>query len=132
MSAKPKVFKPLSNWHRLVHLLDLNGGTLYKAQLYKPRANYQPDHPEVITDGMPLLTERNLLSYAARYEMQASHMGWVTIQKHHNRAWVTLLPRGRSALKTFRDGKNWDVESQCAIASLHKFRKVIELQGDAE
>ena len=126
MSASSKVYKPESNWHRLVHLLALNGGTLYLAQMYKPKRRsdgtlYSIDH-FIETNGMPKLTEYKLLaSQSMRYEQQAMHMGWVTIQRWNNRTWVTLLPKGRSVLKAFRDGKNWDIAKQsddCCLIKL--------------
>ncbi len=105
-----RFLKPNSNWHRLVHLLDRNDGTLYLAQLYKPKAG-QAAHPEVITDGMPQLTEYALLDYRNRYEKQAALMGWVNIQRHRNRTWVTLLPRGREALKAFAKNEVWNTRT---------------------
>lgn len=125
-----KLVRQNSNWHRLLHLLDRNGGMLYLAQLYKPR-KHQPTHDDVITDGMPKMTEAALLSYAARYEKRAQWLGWVSIQYVNNRSWVTLLPKGREVLKAFRDGKNWDVEKKRPIAKLLKYTKQISLQSDA-
>lgn len=121
-----KIFKPNSNWHRLVHLLDRNGGTLYLAQLYKPRQN-QPEHPEVITDGMPKLTEYELIQYAMRYEKQAARMGWVNIQQYRNRTWVTILPKGRSVLKAFAAGASWNRESDTPVRILKSIHKIIQL-----
>jgi hypothetical protein len=113
MSAKSNVIQPNSNWHRLLHLLDRNGGTLYLAQLYKSKSKgdgkfYSPDHP-IVTDGMPKMTEYKLAlaSASMRYERQAERMGWVMVQKWNNRTWVTLLPKGRSVLKALAEGKMW-------------------------
>ena len=126
MSARIVLVQPNSNWHRLLHLLDRNDGTLYKAQLYKPRAGYQPEHAEVVTDGMPKLTEYSLLaSGAMRYEEQAARMGWVSIQRWNNRAWVILLPKGRSILKALRKGESWNRDSDVAVRPKFKYHKTI-------
>lgn len=127
-----KILKPKSNWHRLVHLLDRNGGMLYIAQLYKPRQN-QPEHPEVIRDGMPQLTEYSLMRGRAAmgYERQAERMGWVNIQRYRGRVWVTLLPKGRSVLKAFEVGASWNSESNEPVRILQSIHKTIQLQGDA-
>ena len=121
-----KIVKPNSNWHRLVHLLDRNGGMLYLAQLYKPKMG-QAGHPEVIRD-MPLLTEYSLMRGRASmgYERQAERMGWVNIQRRRNRVWVTLLPKGRDVLRAFADGKKWNTQEDRPVLELHKV--VINLQ----
>ena len=122
-----KIVKPNSNWHRLVHLLDRNRGTLYLAQLYKPKTG-QAGHPEVIRD-MPLLTEYSLMRGrgAMGYERQAERMGWVNIQRHRNRVWVTLLPKGRSVLKAFEVGASWNTETNEAGKISQSFRKTIRV-----
>lgn len=133
MSAKSNVIQPNSNWHRLLHLLDRNGGTLYLAQLYKPKSKgdgklYSPDHP-IVTDGMPKMTEYSLMlnSAAMRYERQAERMGWVMVQKWNNRTWVTLLPKGRSVLKALAEGKNWNREADVAVRASFKYRSTVIL-----
>lgn len=123
MSAKTNLLKPNSNWHRLLHLLDRNGGTLYKAQLYKPKAGRVCD---IDTDGMPLMTEYSLLaSSAMRYEEQAARMGLVSVQRWNNRAWVILLPKGRSVLKAFTEGNSWNKETDVAVRPSFKYHKTI-------
>ncbi len=116
--CKVNIFKPNTNWHRLLHLLDRNGGMLYIAQLYKPR-KHQASHDDVITDGMPKMTEASLLSYESRYEQRADWMGWVDVQKRNNRVWVTLLPRGRDVLKAFEAGQKWDRLEDQAVTELN-------------
>ena len=126
MTTKPYI-KPNSNWHRLLHLLDANGGTLYLAQLYKPRGG-KATHPEVITNGMPLMTEFDLIAGPnKRYEKQAQHMGWVSIQRWKNRTWVTLLPKGRTILKALAEGKAWDREADVIARTPFKYRKTVTL-----
>lgn len=122
-----KILKPKSNWHRLVHLLDRNRGTLYLAQLYKPKMG-QAGHPEVIRD-MPLLTEYSLMRGRGSmgYERQAERMGWVNIQKHRNRVWVTLLPKGRSVLKAFEVGASWNSESNEPVRILQSIHKTFKI-----
>lgn len=123
MSAKTNLLKPNSNWHRLLHLLDRNEGTLYKAQLYKPKKDRACD---IIVDGMPLMTEYSLLaSSAMRYEEQAARMGLVSIQRWNNRAWVILLPKGRSVLKALAEGKSWNKDLDVAVRPKLKYHKTI-------
>ena len=122
-----KIFKPNSNWHRLVHLLDRNGGTLYLAQLYKPHAG-EPQHTDVITEGMPKLTEYSLIGgQDLRYEKVASRMGWVNIQRHRNRVWVTLLPKGRTILKAFTEGNSWNRIDETPVKPLKSVHITIQL-----
>jgi len=119
-----RIIKPNSNWHRLVHLLDRNRGTMYLAQLYKPKRG-QAKHPEVVTDGMPLMTEFGLLSGPAmRYEAQAERMGFVRIQRQNNRTWITLLPKGRDVLKAFAEGKKWNTQEDRPVFEIHKTVKL--------
>ena len=115
----PKIMKPLSNWHRMLHLLDLNGGTLYKAQMYVSKTRYNaacclvstPDH-SIKTDGMPKMTNVSAMkptSYA--YEERGHKLGLVAIQRYKNRKYVTLLPKGRDILnRFFRQGLKWEVQ----------------------
>lgn len=116
----PKIMKPLSNWHRMLHLLDLNGGTLYKAQIYvsksyrdhvKMRDVIRPDH-QIKTDGMPKMTNTAATkpsSYA--YEERGHRLGLVSIQRYNNRKYITLLPKGRDILnRFFRQDLNWTVQ----------------------
>ena len=128
----PKIMKPMSNWHRMLHLLDLNGGTLYKAQIYVPKTDIKKfvgspdstgrstifydyktrlDH-QIKTDGMPKMTNTTALkptSYA--YEERGHKLGLVVIQRYNNRKYVTLLPKGRDILnRFFRKDLNWEVQ----------------------
>jgi hypothetical protein len=127
----PKIMKPMSNWHRMLHLLDLNGGTLYKAQLYVPKTDIiwdseldsnsriaytlstrkRPDHL-IKTDGMPKMTNVSAMkptSYA--YEERGHKLGLVFIQRYNNRKYITLLPKGRDILnRFFRQDLNWEVQ----------------------
>ena len=124
--------KPNTNWHRLLHLLELNQGTLYRAQLYAPKSYTKkqlidpvsfgspvykytnaisPDHP-IRTDGMPKMTRTAAFkpsSYA--YEHRAEKYGLVAISRYNNRKYITLLPKGRDVLDNFfRKGKKWEVQ----------------------
>lgn len=127
------VLKPNTNWHRMLHLLDLNQGTLYRAQLYVPKMNVRfkatgdyykngspkhkmvggmtPDH-NIRTDGMPKMTNvaaNKPTSYA--YEHRADRMGLVAVSRYNNRKYVTLLPKGKDVLDNFfRKGKKWEIQ----------------------
>lgn len=109
--------KPKSNWHRMLTMLDRNGGTLYRAQMYQPKSgwNYKTrkpiqvnNHPDIDTGGMPKMTGVSAmapLSYA--YEHRAEKMGLVTIQRHKNRKWIILLPKGKTVLMILDRGQSW-------------------------
>lgn len=109
--------KPKSNWHRMLKMLELNGGTLYRAQMYQSDATWDSthhilsqvdQHPEVITGGMPKMTGVKAcmpLSYA--YEHRAEKMGLVTIQRHKNRKWIVILPKGKTVLMGLDRGQTW-------------------------
>ena len=110
--------KPMSNWHRMLTMLERNGGTLYRAQMYQQpewswssatNRSYQTDqHGYVTTGGMPKMTRVSALappSYA--YEHRAEAMGLVAIQRHKNRKWIVLLPKGRTVLAVLDRGQTW-------------------------
>ncbi len=111
--------KPNTNWHRMLHLLEINQGTLYRAQLYVAKTRYnaqgarisQPEHP-IRTYGMPKMTNVSAFkptSYA--YEHRAEKYGLVAISRYNNRKYITLLPKGRDVLDNFfRKGKKWEVQ----------------------
>ncbi len=111
--------KPCSYWHRMLKMLNLNGGTLYRAQMYQSKSgwNYKTrkpiktnDHPYIHTGGMPKMT--NVAAMAPRkyaYEHRAEDMGLVTIRYHKNRKWIILLPKGYSVLREYLDqGRTWN------------------------
>lgn len=104
------LIKPKSNFHRLLTMLHLNGGSLYPAQLYAARGSKPDNHTYIDTGGMrkmSCVSAFSPLSYA--YEHRAEDMGLVTIQRHKNRKWVVLLPKGRDVLLNVLDwGHAWD------------------------
>lgn len=109
--------KPMSNWHRMLTMLDRNDGTLYKAQMYQGKSSVISStglvrrldpHPYVATGGMPKMTgvkASKPLSFA--YEHRAEKMGLVAIQYHKNRKWIVLLPKGRTVLMILDRGQTW-------------------------
>lgn len=114
--------KPMSNWHRMLTMLDRNDGTLYRAQMYQQPATmwsearstvYKPEqHSDVITGGMPKMTgvkASKPLSFA--YEHRAEKMGLIAIQYHNNRKWIILLPKGRTVLMILDRGQSWVPDS---------------------
>ena len=112
--------KPNTNWHRLLHLLDLNQGTLYRAQLYVIKNYYDHVHGRIVmspdhlikTDGMPKMTRTSAFKPASyAYEHRAERFGLVAISHFNNRKYVTLLPKGRDVLDNFfRKNKKWEVQ----------------------
>ncbi len=128
----PKTMRPMSNWHRMLHLLDLNGGTLYKAQMYVPKTDTRTqmvghsqygtpkykytivkrmDH-SINTNGMPKMTNVSAMKPASyAYEERGHKLGLVCIQRYNNRKYITLLPKGRDILnRYFRQDLNWEVQ----------------------
>lgn len=117
MSARIRVVKPQSNWHRLLHLLAANGGTLYVSQLYNRKKEGD------IKGNMPKMTDYKAIASASmNYENQAEHMGWVIIQRWNNRTWVVLMPKGRTILKALDDGQGWDRDSDKPVEILNPVR----------
>ncbi len=117
--------KPQSNWHRMLKMLNLNGGTLYRAQMYQSKKymtsssghTFQIDnHPYIHTGGMPKMTCVSAmapLDYA--YEHRAEAFGLVVIRYHKNRKWIILLPKGYTVLREYLDqGRDW-VPSLCTL-----------------
>jgi len=125
-----KPLAPMSNWHRLLTMLSLNGGSLYRAQLYtaKPKIKKYVDHDgntkyksipakdlhTYIDTGklrkVTCVSSFAPLSYA--YEHRAESMGLVHIKKFNNRKWITLLPKGRAVLAMLDVGKKWVPETK--------------------
>ena len=109
--------KPQSNWHRMLTMLNQNGGTLYRAQMYQSKTSMVSStglvckidhHPYINTGGMPKMTCVSALaplSYA--YEHRAEVFGLVTIRYHKNRKWIVLLPKGRTVLMVLDRGQTW-------------------------
>lgn len=110
--------KPMSNWHRMLTMLNLNGGTLYRAQMYQQpatvwsptrRAMHTPDqHTDIDTGGMPKMTRVSALApLLFAYEHRAEAMGLVVTRYHNNRKWIILLPKGRTVLTVLDRGQTW-------------------------
>lgn len=110
--------KPNSNFHRMLTMLNLNGGTLYRAQMYQPSTTWDQatgksikavdKHAYVYTGGMPKMTRQYALKpNIFSYERRGGVMGLVNVQEYGNRTWVTLLPKGRDILALLDKGYSW-------------------------
>lgn len=103
--SKTPPIKPRSNFHRLLTMLHLNGGTLSPIHFYAARGSKPDNHQWVDTGGMrkmSMVSPFKPLSF--HYEHRAEDMGLVTIQRYKNRKWVVLLPKGRDVLLRVLDG----------------------------
>ena len=114
------VMKPNTSWHRMLDILDLNGGTLYRAQMYKERKEKfnsatqeferVVNHDDVKTS-MPKLTSRDgMTGTRNQWETIGSIYELVTLEWKNNRKLITITQKGRDVLKTFRDGNEWAVD----------------------
>ena len=126
---------PKSNWHRMLTMLALNGGTLYRAQMYRPKPNImtivdingvqqyrsipaRDIHSYIDTGHMPKMTNVSAfapLSYA--YEHRAADMGLVAVTRFDNRKWITLLPKGRAVLAMLDAGIAWEPNGKINMES---------------
>jgi len=117
-----KVMKPDSSWHRMLDILDLNGGTLYRAQMYKERRikynsatqqfQWVINHDDVKTAMLKLTSRDGMTGTRNQWETIGAIFELVTLEWKNNRKLITITQKGRDVLEAFRNDKEWAVDKE--------------------